>query len=69
MTGTTYQTIMVEKRGDADWLTLNRPDSLNAISLLMVHELNDYFGKLYNDASVRVVVMRGAGRAFCAGRF
>lgn len=67
MTGTTYQTIMVEKRGDADWLTLNRPDSLNAISLLMVHELNDYFGKLYNDASVRVVVMRGAGRAFCAG--
>lgn len=64
---TPYQTITIEKRGDADWLTLNRPESLNAISLQMVHELNDYFGKLYNDSSVRVVVMRGAGRAFCAG--
>jgi len=67
MTGTPYQTITIEKRGDADWLTLNRPNSLNAISLQMVHELNDYFGKLYNDGAVRVVVMRGAGRAFCAG--
>mgnify|MGYP000866745185 FL=1 len=67
MTGTPYQTITIEKRGDADWLMLNRPDALNAISLQMVHELNDYFGKLYHDRSVRVVVMRGAGRAFCAG--
>jgi len=62
-----YQTIEVEKRGEVDWLTLNRPDSLNAISLKMVDELNDYFGRLYNDGSVRVVVMRGAGKAFCAG--
>ena len=53
--------------GDADWLTLNRPDALNAMSLEMVDELNDYFGKLYHDRSTRVVVMRGAGRAFCAG--
>jgi len=62
-----YRNIIVEKRGDADWLTLNRPDALNALSLEMVDELNDYFGKLYNDRSTRVVVMRGAGRAFCAG--
>lgn len=62
-----YETIIVEKRGAADWLTLNRPDSLNAISTLMVHELADYFGRLFHDGSVRVVVMRGAGRAFCAG--
>ncbi len=65
MTG--YRTISVEKRGQVDWLTLNRPEAMNSISLDMVHELNDYFGKLYNDASVRIVVMRGAGRAFCAG--
>jgi enoyl-CoA hydratase/carnithine racemase len=65
MTG--YQTISIEKRGQVDWLTLNRPEAMNSISLDMVHELNDYFGKLYNDASVRIVVMRGAGRAFCAG--
>jgi len=62
-----YQTITIEKRGQVDWLTLNRPDALNSINLQMVADLNDYFGKLYNDGSVRVVVMRGAGRAFCAG--
>lgn len=62
-----YSQIRVEKRGAADWLTLDRPDALNAISLAMVDELNDYFGGLYNDASVRLVVMRGAGKAFCAG--
>ncbi len=63
----TYRTITIEKRGAADWLTLNRPEMLNAISLEMVDELSDYFGKLYNDRDTRVVVMRGAGRAFCAG--
>ncbi|MBU6371239.1 MAG: enoyl-CoA hydratase/isomerase family protein [Alphaproteobacteria bacterium] len=62
-----YQTIVVEKRGAADWVTLNRPHALNAISTQMVHEMNDYFGRLYHDGSVRVVVLRGAGRAFCAG--
>jgi enoyl-CoA hydratase/carnithine racemase len=62
-----YETITVEKRGQVDWLTLNRPEAMNALSLKMVEELNDYFGRLYNDGSVRVVVMRGAGKAFCAG--
>lgn len=62
-----YQTISVERRGQVDWLTLNRPDALNSINAAMVGELNDYFGKLYHDRSVRVVVMRGAGKAFCAG--
>jgi enoyl-CoA hydratase/carnithine racemase len=62
-----YSTITVEKRGAADWLTLNRPDALNAISVDMVRELDDYFGSLYHDRETRVVVMRGAGRAFCAG--
>ena len=62
-----YSTITVEKRGEVDWLTLNRPDALNSITLDMVAELNDYFGRLFNDGGVRVVVMRGAGKAFCAG--
>ena len=62
-----YQTVSVERRGQVDWLTLNRPDSLNAINVPMVRELADYFGRLYNDAGVRIVVMRGAGRAFSAG--
>ena len=67
MTSQAYETLMIEKRGDVDWLTLNRPEALNAINLQMVHDLTDYFGRLYNDAQVRIVVMRGAGRAFCAG--
>lgn len=64
---TTYQTLLVEKRGQVDWVTLNRPDALNSISLQMVADLNDYFGKLYHDRSVRIVVLKGAGRCFSAG--
>ncbi len=63
----TYQTLHVEKQGAVDWLTLNRPEALNSINLTMVTELRDYFGKLQEDDSVRIVVMRGAGKAFCAG--
>lgn len=62
-----YTTISVEQRGMVDWLTLNRPEALNALSLTMVDELSDYFGSLFHDRSVRVLVLRGAGRAFCAG--
>ncbi len=65
--GKSWRTITVEKRGAVDWLTLDRPEAMNAISLEMVTELNDYFGALYNDGNTRIVVMRGAGRAFCAG--
>ena len=62
-----YETITVEKRGQVDWLTLNRPESLNAITTPMVTELRNYFGDLCEDKDTRIVVMRGAGRAFCAG--
>ena len=62
-----YETIAVERRGGVDWLTLNRPDALNAITTQMAGELGDYFGGLYHDRDCRIVVMRGAGRAFCAG--
>lgn len=64
---TSYDTLEIEKRGAADWLTLNRPERLNAFNAAMIDELADYFGRLMRDASVRVVVLRGAGRAFCAG--
>lgn len=62
-----YQTIRIEKQGRVDWLTLDRPEALNAIDTAMVTELRDYFGGLCEDRDTRVVVMRGAGRAFCAG--
>lgn len=62
-----YTTIKIEKQGQVDWLTLNRPESLNAINTPMVTELRDYFGGLKEDAQTRIVVMRGAGKAFSAG--
>jgi enoyl-CoA hydratase/carnithine racemase len=49
------------------WLTLNRPERLNTITGTMVQELCAYFDGLRTDYSVRIVVLRGAGRAFCAG--
>jgi len=62
-----YETIIVEQDGEVDWLTLNRPDNLNTLNPLMTRELYDYFTKLYHDHSRRIVVMKGNGRAFCAG--
>lgn len=62
-----FETIHVERRDQVDWLTLNRPESLNAINTLMVTELREYFGGLTENDTTRIVVMRGSGRAFCAG--
>jgi enoyl-CoA hydratase/carnithine racemase len=62
-----YETLLVSKEGPIDWLTLNRPEALNAMSRTMMLELQHYFGALYTDHSVRVVIVRGAGRGFCAG--
>jgi enoyl-CoA hydratase/carnithine racemase len=62
-----YTTISVARDGAVDWLTLNRPERLNAIDGTMVRELWDYFSRLHQDYACRVVVMRGAGKAFCAG--
>ncbi|GGC93341.1 enoyl-CoA hydratase/isomerase family protein [Chelatococcus reniformis] len=63
----TYQTISIRQDGPVDWLTLNRPDRLNTITGRMVEELCGYFDGLKQDYGVRIVVMRGAGRGFCAG--
>lgn len=62
-----YQTIEIKKEGAIDWLTLNRPDQLNAINAQMCEELQDYFGGLQFNHEVRVVILRGAGRGLCAG--
>ena len=67
MTMFDYQTISVEAKNGVHWLTLNRPESLNAINTQMATDLRDYFSGLFQDRSCRVVVMKGAGRAYCAG--
>lgn len=48
-------------------VTLNRPDKLNAMTSELVEMLHDTLDTLADDASVRVVVLTGAGRGFCAG--
>src|SRR5438874_12246662 len=48
-------------------LTLNRPDSLNAMNHGLVAGVHDALDEVDNDQSCRVVVLTGAGRAFCAG--
>ena len=53
--------------GSIAWLTLNRPAKLNALNRATVRELADVLAELQERSDVRVVVTRGAGRAFCAG--
>jgi enoyl-CoA hydratase/carnithine racemase len=62
-----YEHLIVESKGAVDWVTLNRPEQLNTLNPLLLRELNDYFGALERNYAVRVVVLKGAGRAFCAG--
>ncbi|PKQ01033.1 MAG: enoyl-CoA hydratase [Alphaproteobacteria bacterium HGW-Alphaproteobacteria-13] len=59
--------LLVEARGAVEIATLNRPDRLNALNEGLVDELNAYFGGLAARKEVRVVILRGAGRGFCAG--
>lgn len=62
-----YSTLDVLRDGAVSWVTLNRPAALNALNTTMVTELREYFAGLPAETDTRVSVLRGAGRAFCAG--
>lgn len=62
-----YETIIYEKRESVVWITLNRPDDLNAVNLRMLEELSEVLTSITADAAQHVVVLTGSGRAFCAG--
>jgi methylglutaconyl-CoA hydratase len=62
-----YETLLVSREASLAVLTLNRPDRRNALSPTLIAELLDALGRLEADATVRAVVITGAGRAFCAG--
>ncbi len=69
MTGSTdYQYITYAVTDGVAELVLNRPDKLNAFHLPMYHETCNAFERAQADDAVRVILLRGAGRAFCAGR-
>lgn len=59
--------VLYEVAGGVATLTLNRPDRLNTISGPMLRQLSDLLQKANADPEVRVVVLTGAGKAFCAG--
>ena len=59
--------LLTEKHGTVTVLTLNRPTKLNALNADLVHALTDALEAAHDDNDVSVVVLAGAGRAFCAG--
>lgn len=67
MSGSPFETLLVTDRQQVRWVTLNRPDRLNAISPAMLDELEAVLVASADDSSVRALVITGAGRAFCAG--
>jgi enoyl-CoA hydratase len=62
-----YETVLYETDGAVATITLNRPERLNTIVPPMPDELQDAVERAALDGEVKVVVLRGAGRAFCAG--
>jgi len=63
-----YETILFSNEGGAARITLNRPDKLNSFNVKMHEELRDAVSKVRADKAVRVVLLTGAGRGFCAGQ-
>ena len=61
------KTFLYEQRDSIATITLNRAERLNAITFEVYRELTDFFATLRDEKSVRVVVITGAGRAFCSG--
>lgn len=59
--------ILLEREGAVAVVTLNRPDKLNAVNLGVLNALRDVLEVIRADLTLRAVVFRGAGKAFCAG--
>jgi enoyl-CoA hydratase len=59
--------VLVEKSGGIATITLNRPDSMNAVSTALSEQVSQAFIDLQRDEEVGVAIVTGAGRAFCAG--
>lgn len=60
--------ILYEKIGSVGYITLNRPDVFNAFNNEQSYELQHVLKEVKKDSSVRVVVLTGAGKAFCSGQ-
>jgi 2-(1,2-epoxy-1,2-dihydrophenyl)acetyl-CoA isomerase len=63
-----YETILFESAGGIARITLNRPDRLNSFTNGMHGELRDVLANVQRDRDLRVLLLTGAGRGFCAGQ-
>ncbi len=63
----TFEQILYAKEGHVATITMNRPAKLNAYSEVMVHEILAAFADARDDDEIRVVILTGTGRGFCAG--
>jgi 2-(1,2-epoxy-1,2-dihydrophenyl)acetyl-CoA isomerase len=63
-----YETILFEISGNVARLTLNRPDKLNSFTNAMHREMREALQQVRGNPSVRVLLITGAGRGFCAGQ-
>jgi enoyl-CoA hydratase/carnithine racemase len=61
------KSFLYEVHDSVGWITLNRPERLNALTFEVYRELTDMFAALRSEDEVRAVVITGAGRAFCSG--
>ncbi len=62
-----YDTIITSKEEYIGTITLNRPESLNTFTIQLAKDLNDALYDMDNDNEVRVIIIKGAGKGFCAG--
>ena len=63
-----YEQIATRRDGAALWVTMRRPEKLNALTGTMSDELSKVFQDAHGDPDVRCVVLTGEGRGFCAGQ-
>ena len=63
-----YETIKIEREGGITWIILNRPDKRNAMSPQLHLDMDDALDELSTDEQTEVLIITGAGEAFCAGQ-
>ncbi|NNF99597.1 MAG: enoyl-CoA hydratase [Desulfobacteraceae bacterium] len=64
-----YAEIRFEAEGPIATITLNNPSKINALSQKMVSELNDVLSMMADNETVKVIVLKAAGKHFCAGHY
>ena len=67
MTQAAYETVVFSKEGKIARVIFNRPEVHNAFNSKMIGEIDDAFEKIRSDESIRMVILTGEGKSFCAG--